>query len=58
MTFSDNDLGDGHGYEKAGAKMIGETGPSLRFVSWTDPLDTYSWQIATKWEQNQESLLS
>jgi vsr/mutH/archaeal HJR family nuclease len=49
MTFSDNDLGDGHGYEKAGAKMIGETGPSLRFVSWTDPLDTYSWQIATKW---------
>ena len=49
MTFSDNDLGDGHGYEKAGAKLIGETGPSLRFVSWTDPLDTYSWQIATKW---------
>ena len=49
MTFSDNDLGDGHGYEKAGAKLIGETGPSLRFVSWADPLDTYSWQIATKW---------
>lgn len=49
MTFSDNDLGDGHGYEKAGAQLIGETGPSLRFVSWTDPLDTYSWQIATKW---------
>lgn len=49
MTFSDNDLGDGHGYEKAGAALIGETGPSLRFVSWTDPLDTYSWQIATKW---------
>lgn len=49
MTFSDNDLGDGHGYEKAGAELIGETGPSLRFVSWTDPLDTYSWQIATKW---------
>ena len=49
MTFSDNDLGDGRGYEKAGAKLIGETGPSLRFVSWTDPLDTYSWQIATKW---------
>ena len=49
MTFSDNDLGDGHGYEKAGAQLIGETGPSLRFVSWSDPLDTYSWQIATKW---------
>lgn len=49
MTFSDNDLGDGHGYEKAGARLIGETGPSLRFVSWSDSSDTYSWQIATKW---------
>lgn len=49
MTFSDNDLGDGHGYEKAGAELIGETGPSLRFVSWSDSSDTYSWQIATKW---------
>lgn len=48
-TFSDNDLGDGNGYKQAGAEFIGETGPSLKFVSWSDPTDTYSWQIATTW---------
>lgn len=48
-TFSDNDLGDGKGYERAGAQLLSETGPSLKFVSWSDPSDTYSWQIATKW---------
>lgn len=48
-TFSDNDLGDGHGYKQAGAELVGETGPSLKFVSWSDPTDTYSWQIATTW---------
>lgn len=48
-TFSDNDLGDGKGYKCAGATLLSETGPSLKFVSWSDASDTYSWQIATKW---------
>lgn len=51
-TFSDNDLGDGNGYKQAGAEFVGETGPSLKFVSWSDPTDTYSWQIATTWGAN------
>ena len=49
FSFSDNDIGDGNGYAKAGAKFIRESGESLRFVSFTNPLDTYSWSIATKW---------
>lgn len=48
-TYSDNDIGSGDGYKKSGATFIRETGPSLWFVSWSDPLDKYSWSIATKW---------
>lgn len=48
-SFSDNNLGNGDGYRQAGAKFIGETGPSLKYISWSDPSDAYSWLIATSW---------
>lgn len=48
-SFSDNNLGNGHGYQQAGATLLDETGPSLKYISHSDPTDTYSWAIATKW---------
>ena len=48
-SYSDNNYGDGNGYASAGAEFVKETGPSLVFVSTSNPLDTYSWQIATPW---------
>lgn len=46
-SYSDNNLGNGLSYQKAGGLLVKETGPSLLFSSWTDPTDVYSWQIAT-----------
>ena len=48
-SYSDNNYGDGNGYASAGAEFVKETGPSLVFISPSNPLDTYSWQIATPW---------
>lgn len=48
-SFSDNNIGDGTGYLRAGAKLVGETKTSLCFVSSSNGLDMYSWQIATPW---------
>lgn len=48
-SYSDNNYGDGNGYASAGAEFVKETGPALVFVSTSNPLDTYSWQIATPW---------
>lgn len=48
-SFSDNNIGDGAGYLRAGAKLVGETKTSLCFVSSSNGLDMYSWQIATPW---------
>ena len=48
-SFSDNNIGDGMGYLRAGAKLVGETKTSLCFVSSSNGLDMYSWQIATPW---------
>lgn len=48
-SYSDNSLGNGMAYEKAGAVFIKETGPALKFISPKDGHDTYSWQIATSW---------
>lgn len=48
-SFSDNNLGSGNGYKKAGASFIGETGPSLRYISWSNPTDSYSWALAAPW---------
>lgn len=48
-SFSDNNIGDGTGYLRAGAELVGETKTSLCFVSSSNGLDMYSWQIATPW---------
>lgn len=48
-SFSDNNIGDGAGYLRAGAKLVGETKTSLCFISPNNGLDMYSWQIATPW---------
>lgn len=48
-SYSDNSLGNGNAYEKAGAEFIKETGPALKFISPKDGRDSYSWQIATSW---------
>lgn len=48
-SFSDNNIGDGMGYARAGAELVGETKTSLCFISFTNGCDMYSWQIATPW---------
>ena len=48
-SFSDNNIGDGTGYLRAGAELVGETKTSLCFISPNNGLDMYSWQIATPW---------
>lgn len=48
-SFSDNNIGDGMGYARAGAELVGETKTSLCFISSTNGCDMYSWQIATPW---------
>lgn len=48
-SYSDNSLGNGASYGKAGAVFVKETGPALKFISPKDGHDSYSWQIATSW---------
>ena len=48
-SYSDNSMGNGEAYRKAGAEFIKETGPALKFISPHDGRDSYSWQIATSW---------
>lgn len=55
VSFSDNNLGNGSGYAKAGAEYVGETGPSLRFISYSNGFDMYSWSIATLWSANSKN---
>lgn len=48
-SFSDNNIGYGVGYARAGAELVGEIKASLCFISPSNGLDMYSWQIATPW---------
>ena len=48
-SFSDNNIGDGAGYARAGAELVGEIKTSLCFISPSNGFDMYSWQIATPW---------
>ena len=41
ITHTNNDIDNGNGYQKAGAVCVGETGPVLTFVSWSDPTDIH-----------------
>lgn len=49
LTFSDNNMGNGYGYEKAGFELAKYTKPQLHFVNPTHPQDQYSWSVATSW---------
>lgn len=49
MTYSNNNMGHGLGYERAGFTFVKDTGAQLTFVNPKDPLDTYSWSVATPW---------
>jgi NCAIR mutase (PurE)-related proteins len=49
MTYSNNNMGHGLGYKRAGFTFVKETGAQLTFVNPKDPLDTYSWSVATTW---------
>lgn len=49
LSYSNLDYGYSSSYESAGFELLGETGPSLRWVSPTDPKDSYSWSVATSW---------
>ena len=48
-SYSDNSLGNGNAYERAGGQFVKETGPALKFISPHNGQDAYSWQIATSW---------
>lgn len=49
VSFSDNNIGSGSSYEKAGFTFVKETRPSLVFVNTRHPQDRYSWSVATPW---------
>lgn len=49
MTYSNNNMGHGLGYERAGFTFVKETGAQLTFMNPKDPQDTYSWSVATTW---------
>lgn len=49
ISFSDNRMGNGLSYLKAGFRYDGSTSPSLWFINVEHPTDNYSWQIATSW---------
>lgn len=49
MTFSDNNIGQGQGYEKAGFTLLKESKPQLTYVNPNHPADHYSWSVATSW---------
>lgn len=49
LSYSDNNIGDGASYQKAGFKLVKETGPQLTFVNPLHAEDHYSWSIATPW---------
>ena len=49
MTYSNNNMGHGNGYARAGFTFVKDTGAQLTFVNPKNPLDTYSWSVATPW---------
>lgn len=53
ISFSDNNHGNGNGYERAGANLVSETGPFLRFISHSDPNDMYPSSIQNGWDKEE-----
>lgn len=48
-SYSNNNIGNGKSYLKAGFKFIKETKPTLKYVNIKNANDQYSWSIATSW---------
>ena len=49
LTYSNNNIGWGQGYAKAGFELIKRSQPQKTFVNPLHPEDHYSWSIATSW---------
>lgn len=49
LSYSNNDLGTGEAYQKAGFEYIKEVKSAETYYSLSNPNDTYSWQVATSW---------
>ncbi len=49
VTFSNNNIGWGLGYQKAGFTLVKRTAPQMKFINENHPEDSYSWSIATSW---------
>lgn len=49
ITFSDNNIGQGKGYAKAGFSLLKESKPQLTYINPEHPEDHYSWSVATSW---------
>ena len=49
LTYSNNNIGYGKGYQKSGFNLLSEGKPQLTFVNPYDPFDKYSWSVATPW---------
>lgn len=49
LTYSNNNIGYGKGYQKSAFKLLSEGKPQLTFVNPYNPFDKYSWSVATPW---------
>lgn len=49
LTYSNNNIGYGKGYQKSGFELLSEGKPQLTFVNPYNPFDKYSWSVATPW---------
>lgn len=47
LSYSNNDIGNGESYAKAGFKFVQETSPQLHFVNPKNPTDEYKWSNET-----------
>lgn len=49
LTFSNNNMGYGRGYQQAGFELLKTTDAQLTFINPRNVQDTYSWSVATPW---------
>lgn len=49
LTYSNNNIGYGKGYQKSGFELLSKGKPQLTFVNPYNPFDKYSWSVATLW---------
>lgn len=49
LTYSNNNIGYGKGYQKSAFKLLSEGKPQLTFVNPYNLFDKYSWSVATPW---------